>query len=98
MDLPIVLADHLLKTKNEYKNLKKQERYNYQNKVDKACFQRDMAYGGFQDLPRRTQKKSMLKLQNMMNITADLFQWFINFLIKRLLVVLLKMKLCETKN
>ena len=29
-------------------------RYIYQNKLDKACFQRDVAYGGFKDLTRRT--------------------------------------------
>ena len=26
----------------------------YQSKLDKTCFQRDMAYGDFKDLPRRT--------------------------------------------
>ena len=26
----------------------------YQNEVDKACFQRDMTYGNFQDLTKRT--------------------------------------------
>ena len=29
-------------------------RYIYQNEVDKACFQHDMAYAYFKDLPRRT--------------------------------------------
>ena len=28
--------------------------YIYQNKLDKACFQHDMAYGDFKDLTRRT--------------------------------------------
>ena len=28
-------------------------RYIYQNEVDKACFQHDMAYGDFKDLARR---------------------------------------------
>ena len=40
---------------SEYKNSKKQEIYNiYQNELDKACFQHDMTYGDFKDLPRRT--------------------------------------------
>ena len=26
--------------------------YMYQNEVEKACFQHDIAYGGFKDLPR----------------------------------------------
>ena len=25
----------------------------YQNELDKVCFQRDMAYGGFKDIPRK---------------------------------------------
>ena len=29
-------------------------RYIYQNKLDKACFQHDMAYGDFKDLTKRT--------------------------------------------
>ena len=29
-------------------------RYIYQNELDKACFQHDMAYGDFKDLTRRT--------------------------------------------
>ena len=29
-------------------------RYIYQNKLDKVCFQHDMAYGDFTDLTRRT--------------------------------------------
>ena len=57
----------LIKTKKEYKNLKKQEKSKYrininqsgyqgiyQNKLDKTYFQHDMAYGYFKDLPKRT--------------------------------------------
>ena len=29
-------------------------RYNYENKLDKLCFQHDLAYGGFKDLLSRT--------------------------------------------
>ena len=29
-------------------------RYIFQNELDKACFQHDMAYGNFKDLNRRT--------------------------------------------
>ena len=47
---------HLLKTKNEFKNLKKtgDTSYIYKNELDKACFQHDMAYGDFKHLKRRT--------------------------------------------
>ena len=51
-----MLVDHLLKTNEESKNLKKQEKqsYIYKNKLDKACFQHDMAYENSKDLARRT--------------------------------------------
>ena len=35
-------------------------RYIYQNKLDKACFQHDMAYGDFKDLTRRTASDKIL--------------------------------------
>ena len=34
--------------------------YIYQNELDKACFQQDMAYGDFIDLTRRTTSDKML--------------------------------------
>ena len=36
-------------------------KYIYQNKLDKACFQHDMAYGNFRDLPRRTAVDKVLR-------------------------------------
>ena len=36
-------------------------KYIYRNKLDKACFQQDMAYGGFKDLKRRVQSDKVLK-------------------------------------
>ena len=59
-----------------------------------------MAYGDFIDLTRGTTSDKILgdktfniaKIQNMTDINADLLQWSINFLIKRLLVVALKIK------
>ena len=35
-------------------------RYIYQNELDKACFQHDMAYGKFKDLTRRTVSDKIL--------------------------------------
>ena len=35
--------------------------YIYNNELDKACFQHDMAYGDFNDLKRRTQSDKVLK-------------------------------------
>ena len=35
-------------------------RYIYQSELDKACFQHDMAYGDFKDLPRRTSSDRVL--------------------------------------
>ena len=36
-------------------------KYIYRNKLDKACFQQDMAYGSFKDLKRRAQSDKVLK-------------------------------------
>ena len=41
---------------------------------------------------------NIAKDQNMMDINVYLIQWFINFLIKNLLVVVLKMKIFLIKN
>ena len=80
-------------------------RYIYQNKIDKACFQHDMAYGDFKDLTRRTAfvkycviKHLILpKPRNMMDIDVNLLQWFINFLIKRQWMVLLHLQISAIK-
>ena len=50
--------DYLLKTKKEFKNLKKKER---QAIYTKACFQHDMAYGHFKDLAKRTASDKVLR-------------------------------------
>ena len=36
-------------------------RYIYQNELDKACFQHDMAYGDFKDLIRRSASDKILR-------------------------------------
>ena len=76
-------------------------KYIYRNESDKACFQHDMAYGDFKDLARRTASNKvlrdlilhliLLKIQNMIDIKEDWLLWFINFLIKRLQVVVLNL-------
>ena len=54
--------------------------YIYKNELDKACFQHYMAYGDFKDLKR---------ILNMIDIKEDLLLWFIKFLIKSMVVVVL---------
>ena len=58
-------------------------RYIYQNELDKACFQHDMAYGDFKDLTRRTVSHEILHnkasniskiIGNMMDIKGFLLQ------------------------
>ena len=51
----------------------------------------------FKNLTRRTASDKiliknliLLKIQNMMDINVELLQWFINVLIKKLLVVVIK--------
>ena len=55
--------EHLEKIKKEYKSLQKEtsDLYIYQNEVDKACFQQDMADWDFKDLTRRTASDKILR-------------------------------------
>ena len=67
--------------------------YIYRDKMDRACFQHDMAYG---DLKRWTQSDKVLKdkaFEIASNPKCDgcqRYQWFINFLIKNQKKVVLK--------
>ena len=45
-------------------------RYIYRNKLDKACFQHDMAYGDFKDLKKRTAADKVLR-DKAFNIAKD---------------------------
>ena len=108
LDLRIVLVDHLLKTK---KNTKIQRNMKfkicYQNEIDKACFQHDMDYGDFKDSPTRTASDKVIhdKVFNIVKYTkchgcqrglsSMVYKFFAR---KSNLVVLLKVKLCQTKN
>ena len=84
-------------------------RYIYQNELDKASFQNEMANGDVKYLTRRTASDKILhikpdkalilpEIQNMIDINVDLLQWSINFLIKNLLVVVLKVRICQAKK
>ena len=59
--------EHLLKTKKETGD----SRYIYRNELDKACFQHDMAYGGFKDLAERTAAVKILRRDKAFNIAKD---------------------------
>ena len=56
-----MLVNHLLKTKKELKNLKKQAKYIYRNSFDKNCFQQDIAYGNFKEWARITASDKVLR-------------------------------------
>ena len=51
-----MLPEPLLKTKNEYKNLKK---HGIQE-MNKACFQHDTAFANFKDLSRKNASNKVL--------------------------------------
>ena len=55
-----MLADHLLKTKKEFKETG-DTNYIYKKELDKACFQHDMAYRDFKGLARRTASDKVLR-------------------------------------
>ena len=68
-------------TKNKERKQKFNEtgdsRYIHQNQLDKACFQHDMTYGDFRDLPRRTGSDKVLhdKAFNVAkNLKCDRYQ------------------------
>ena len=77
--------------KQRIQHLKKKtddSQYIYQNKLDKACFQHNMAYGDFNNLTgRRASDKILrfithlilLKIQNMMEINVEMLQWSTRF-------------------
>ena len=57
-----MVADHLLKTKKEIKYKETgYTKYTYSNKLDKAYFQHNIAYGDFKDLARRTVSDKFLR-------------------------------------
>ena len=47
--------------KKQRKNWKVYANFVYENELDKACFQPDMADGKSNDLPKRTQSNKVLK-------------------------------------
>ena len=60
------------KNKERIKKFKEtgDSRYIYQNELDKAWFQHDMAYGGFKDLNRRVTADKVLR-DKAFNIAKD---------------------------
>ena len=75
----------------------------YQNELDKACFKHHATDQDFKDLNRRIASdkilgdeelyKILLKTPKMMYIKEMLLQWFITFLIKKLLLVRLLLQI-----
>ena len=93
-----VLVNYLLKIKKKIQKFKERRdsRYIYQNELEKACFQNNIAYGGFKDLARRTTSDKVLqdkafniaKIQSMMVIKEVMVY---NFFTKSSLMELLHM-------
>ena len=74
-----MLVDHLQKTKKESKNFKKHEIHVIfiKKKLDKACFQHNMAYGDVKDLTRGTVSDTILRdkaFNNAKNPKYDEYQ------------------------
>ena len=97
-----MLIIHFLKKSKETGDSK----YIYQNELDNACLQHDIAYGDFKDLNRITFSDKVLR-DKAFNTDKDpkydvyqrgLAQWVINFFVKNLLVVVFKMKIFLIKN
>ena len=58
-----MLVDHLLRTKKEFKNIKKQyiQTYLHKNELDKTCFQLGITYGDFKDLAKGAASDKVLR-------------------------------------
>ena len=73
------------------KNVKEKEnsKYNYQNELDKTCFQFDVGSGDFESLPTdkvlRDKEFNIAKNPKLM-VIKELIQWFKNILIKKIRV------------
>ena len=82
-------------------------RYTHQKELDKACFQHDMAYADFKDLTRRKafheiwRNKAFNFAKNpkydgcQRGLASMIYKFFLK---KNLLVVVLKMRISQTKN
>ena len=79
-------ADHLLKIKEEFGNLKKQEIPTIFTKMKDF---KDLKRRTFSDKVLRDKQSILLKILNMMDIKEDLLLLFIDFLTKCLKVVML---------
>ena len=66
-------CDSFTKSKERIKKIKEtgDSRQIYQNKLDKACFQHDVAYGDFKDLNRKTYADKVLHYKGF-NIAKNL--------------------------
>ena len=103
-----MLVDHFLTPKKEYKNLNKQEIRDIFIKMNqiKLAFSITWLMGILRiSLEEQLLIKYyvlkhlvLLKIPNMMNISVDLFQWFINSLMKSLLMLIPHMMLLCTKQ
>ena len=106
MDLPTCGSFTKKKGKiQKFKEIKDSRRI-YQNKLGEVCFQHDVAFGDFKDLPRRIAYDKVLCNETFnldknpkfheypSELVSVVYKVFDNFL----LVMLLKVKLCQTNN
>ena len=92
-------------TKNKVRIQKFKEtgdsRYIYQNELDKVYFQHDMTYGDLKDLTRRTASDiafNIAKNPKYDGYPGGLASIVYKFFVKKLLVAVLNMKICQTSK
>ena len=102
-----MLVDHLLKAKRVQKSTETWDSgYIYQNKLGKTCFHNDMAYGNFKDSSRRKASDKILRIEAFNIAKTPKYNgyqrsltWMVfRFFTKSFQVVVLKVKLYQTKN
>ena len=101
------------KNKEKVQNFKEtgESRYNYQNELHKTCFQHDIAYEDFKDLPKRKTSEKVLSEKTFniakypkydgyqRGISSLVYKVFLrNLLVLVFKVVVLKVRIYQTKN
>ena len=98
----------ITKNKEQIQKFKetRDSRYIYQKELDQVCLQNDIAYGDFKDLARRTASDKILR-DKTFNIAKNpkyygyqrgLASMVYTFFYKKLQLVVLKMRIFQTKN
>ena len=81
-------------TKNKERNTNINKNFFYRNKLDQACFQRDMAYGKCKDLIKRAHSDNVLKDKAFKIANNPNYDGYQRRLVSMIISFLIKSPLC----